>query len=684
MPEATPQPMTLVTSPDVGLHFKRMTAHEEISRLFEFEVFALADDPAIKADDLLGTNAAVSIEVAEDTKRWFHGLVTEFGIDGVEGRFFRYRLVLRPWLWLLTRSADLRIFQDKTAPEIISEIFGEYTSTFVDETSGSYGTRTYCVQYRETDFNFVMRLMEEEGISFFFRHTDTKHEMVLVDAPGGFVASPGFEDVIYLEAEDELKQVDALHTWRMRHEIQTGKFTLSDYNFETPSTSLKSNTVADTRSHAEHVHEVYDYPGLYGAKADGDTRAQIRLDEQTGRHTRFQGEGNVPGLAAGCTFKLGNHPRDDQNAEYLVLSTRIEMQLAGYESGQEDTRFVCSLLAQKHADPFRPQRVTRKPAVGGPQTALVVGDADPGDILTDEHGRVKVQFHWDRVGEKKANSSCWLRVAMPSAGNGWGMFNLPRIGHEVVVSFLEGDPDQPLVIGSVFNAEVKTPYPLPDNPTVSTWKSRSKLGGAAEFNELRFEDKAGNEYVLFHAQKDRLEFVEETLRSSIGKDEHRTVKGKRMEKIEGTHDLHVVGAVKTQFDDKSSLTVKGDMLHKTDGNWHLKVASDMAADAGAKLSFKSGADGILKIGANLGVDAAQNVHIKGGMNIVIEGGMQVTIKAGGSSVVLGPDGVSITGTMVKINSGGSPGSGAGASPLSPTAPDAPEDPELPEDPLSHR
>lgn len=315
---------------------------------------------------------------------------------------------------------------------------------------------------------------------------------------------------------------------------------------------------------------------------------------------------------------------------------------------------------------------------------MVVGDADAGDILTDEHGRVKIQFHWDRLGEKNASSSCWVRVSSPSAGNGWGMISLPRIGQEVVVDFLEGDPDQPLITGRVHNAQQKPPYELPGNATVSTLKSRSKLGGAAEFNELRFEDKAGSEYVLLHAQKDRIEFVEETLKSEIGKEEHRTVKDKRAEKIEGEYHLHVVKDVKQKFDAKLGLQTAQDMLLKSGGLYSLKATQDITAESGTALSLKSGTDMHIKAGTNIGAEGGVNVHLKAGVNLVLEAGVEVTIKAGNSSVVLGPAGVFITGSMVFINSGGAPGAGSGAQPVAPTDPDAPEAPELPEDPLTHR
>ncbi len=684
---AQPKPLQMVLNTSVGdkLLFSSMSAQEEVSRLFEYQIIATSVDGALAADDFLGKPVAVSLQVGDASPRWFNGMVSSFGIDGGDGRYVSYRITARPWLWLLTRSADLRIFQGKTVPDIVSAIFAEYNGSVSLKLSGSYAPRTYCVQYRETDFNFVSRLLEEEGIFYWFAHSADKHDLVLADSASAHAAAPGFETVLFRVQQQALDEQAAIHQWHMRHEIQPGKLVLRDYDFEKPGTDLKTDPASSTRSHAQAGHEVYDYPGLYTDKSAGDDRAKIRLDEATSRFGRFTGQGNTPGLAAGAKFSLADHPRADQNAAYTVLATQIDMQLAANETGgAKESGFLCRFTLQRHDEPFRPLRSTRKPAVAGPQTAVVVGQGDAGDIVTDQYGRVKVQFHWDRVGQRDNASSCWVRVASPWAGNGFGMIALPRLGQEVVVDFLEGDPDQPLITGRVHNAAQMPPYELPANATVSTLKSRSKLGAVDGFNELRFEDKKGDEYVWLQAQKDRFEIVEETLKSQIGKHEHRSVKLNRKEQVEGEYHLMVSKGVKQKFDAKFSVDTKEDMLLKAGGLFSLKTGQDITAQSGASISLKSATDLHLKIGANIGADGGQNVHIKAGMNVVIEGGMQISIKAGGSSIVLGPDGVSITGAMVKINSGGSPGAGAGASPVAPTDPEAPEAPELPKDPLTHR
>lgn len=683
------RPITLQAPSDEALLFHAMQGTEAVSQPFDYELSALSTSARISANDLLGKPVKVSVPLADGQQRWFHGVCAAFGIDGNVGRYHRYRLTLRPWLWLLTRSSNLRIFQDKSALEIVKAVFGEHSANFVDETSARYPVRPYCVQYRETDFNFVSRLLEDEGISYFFRHSANGHTLVLVDAASALAPVQGAGAARFMRDEDRAAETVSVSEWRMTHEIQPGRFALSDWNFESPSTRLETPEAQARWDHAEANGSLFDYPGGFQDAATGRARNSVRKEEWESRAARFEGRGNVPWIAAGFKLDLVGHPRADQNAEYTVLSVQIDMAQTGHESAGAanealDTRFSGSFVAQPAMAPLRPARLTHKPTVAGPQTAMVVGDAGAGDILTDEHGRVKVQFHWDRQGQRNANSSCWVRVATPAAGKGWGMVSLPRIGQEVVVDFLEGDPDRPLITGSVYNAEYKPPYSLPANATVSSWKSRSKLGGAAEFNELRFEDKAGSEYVLLHAQKDRLEFVEDSLKSSISKNEHRTVQENRYEKVAGEWHLSVGKDAKLAYGKNLHLKVGDALQLASQDKLNLKTGKDLLGESGTTIGFKAGTDLHLKSGQNMAADAGMNVHIKGGMNVVIEAGTQLSLKVGGNSVVIDASGVSITGSMVKINSGGSAGSGSGAKPMSPAAPDAPTEPELPQDPLSHR
>ena len=685
-------PMTLSCGVGDKLKFRSLVAQEEVSRLFEYQVVGeCALDSAIAADDVLGKAVSVTMDLdpGVKVKRQFNGIATAFGIEGVTGQsLMAYRITVRPWLWLATRSADLRIFQDKTAVEIIKAVLADYPGSIVQKTNASCKKRVYCVQYRETDFDFVSRLMEEEGLFYWFAHKGGKHDMVLADHAGAHEAMTGYADIPMRVKQGALQDQQAIFEWQMRHEIQPGKFTLRDYDFENPSVDLLTDKTGSSRQHDEAKHEVYDYPGRYTVKGDGTTRANVRLEAASALFGRYSGEGATPGLVVGGKFALIKHPRTDQNSNYIVLKTQLELRQADADSARGHDMppigLDCKFTVQRLDEPYRPERLTRKPTVAGPQTAKVVGTGAAGDIFTDKFGRVKVQFHWDREGKKDSTSSCWMRVASPWAGNGFGMIALPRLGQEVVVDFLEGDPDQPLITGRVHNAEHMPPYVLPDNASVSTLKSRSIKGGTADFNELRFEDKPGKEYVLLHAQKDRIEFVENTVTSQIGKDQHHTVKNNRKEKVEGEQHLTVGKDLKQKVNAKFSLDTAKDILLKAGKLFSLKAGADVTAKAGTAVSLESGTAMHFKVGTALGADAGQTVHIKGGMSVVIEAGMQISIKAGASSVVLGPDGVSITGAMVKINSGGSPGSGAGASPVAPTDPDAPDAPDLPKDPLPHR
>ncbi|MEO7245999.1 MAG: type VI secretion system tip protein TssI/VgrG [Rubrivivax sp.] len=682
MPDPSAAPLVTLKSPfGDKLLFRSMTALEEVSRLFEFEVLAVSEDPDLAVATVLNQNATVSMALDPDTRRHFSGLVTSFGIDGVDGRFYRYRLVLRPTLWLATRSSNIRIFQDKTAPEIVQAVLADTGVSAVRMSlSGTYPKRVYCVQYRESDFNFASRLLEDEGIFYFHEHAASgAPTLVLADTTDAFKVPPGYGTVHYREPGADTSEHAGIVDWQMRHEIQTGAVQTADFNFETPSTEIVANRKSPP---AATVGQRYDAPIGAPTKARALALAQVRLDEQSARLTRYTAEGNDPTFGAGQRVTLANHPRDDQNAEYFVLQTQIDLEQAGYETGDAETRFLCRSVMQGAAQPFRPARLTRKPVVAGPQTAFVVGNTGKGKIQTDKYGRVKVQFHWDREGKKDDKSSCWLRVASGWAGEAWGMISLPRIGQEVVVGFLEGDPDQPLVVGRVYNAGQMPPYELPANAHISTMKSRS-LGSANanKFNELRFSDELDKEYILLHAERDRLEFVEHDLKRHVMNESHETVDKNRLRHVKG-NDHTVVGG-------NQLAKVTGDAMLKVDNNSSSKVAMKLSLQSGMDLTTKSGTGTSIEAGTDLHVKAGLNgaletgmaLHLKGGMQVVVEAGLMMTLKAGPSSIVLGPDGISITGPIVKINSGGAPGSGNGATPVKPDDPKDATSATLPKDPL---
>ena len=630
------------------------SGHEHLSRLSEFSLRLKCKRSDIGADKMLGQNVTIHVELHNDKVRYFNGYVTRWSgvteirdsIDGVkETKAYLYEATVHPWLWFLTRQSNSRIFQNKTVPQIVEEVFKAHggLSSFKNKTSGSFPNWEFCCQYRETDFNFVSRLMEQEGIYYFVEHENGKHSITLVDNSSSHQPYPGYEEVRF-DLEDR-PNTEVLATWSGQDEIQPGRYTVDDYNPLTPRTSLQA--FADRPvSYPYGKYEFYDYPAEYDKAADGTYYAKVRIDELHTQSQTFSGSGNVRGFQPGCSFTLARHPVEAFNGKHQIVGAsyastgNTESSGAGAGAGFS---FSSSISAIPFKQQYRPPRITPKPLVQGPQTAVVVGPSGE-EIYTDQHGRIKVQFRWDRYGKADQDSSCWIRVAQPWAGNGYGALALPRVGQEVVVEFLEGDPDWPIVMGSVYNGENKPPYSLPAEKTRWGLKSRSsKGGGASNFNEFRFEDKMGSEEVYLHAEKDHTLYTKNKRTEYVGNESHLNVKSDVLNKLEA--DAHT--------------DIKGDDIAKVGGGVHLTVGQDWQG----------------KIGTKLAVDAGQEIHLKAGMTIVLESGTQISLKVGGSYIDISPAGVSIKGPMVTIigdalvnvNSGSaSPaGSGSGASPKAP-------------------
>jgi type VI secretion system secreted protein VgrG len=660
---------------------------ESLSALFSYTVTAFG--PAgtkVDFDSLLGKPAEVTVSDGFGPDRLYHGLIANARFEGHVGRGHAWRFELVPWLWLATRSANLRIFQHKSVPDIIAAVVEPYDGVLVKQLSATYAPRDYCVQYRESDFQFVSRLMEDEGIFYFFRHSAGKLEMVLGDSTNVHTTQLSLETMPYNSTPRLRSKGASVTHWSWSSQIRTGKLSLRDHNFQVPAQTYEKSALAQVK-HPHGQIEAYDYPG--GLAPYGDSPAVVDhntrhwLEAAQALRASADGATNALRLCVGARFKLTEHEVTAQNGEYIVHGTRTRIRVANTESGvAADSSHDCRFTAFPAALPFRAPRVTPRPCVQGPQTALVVGPAGE-EIHVDSYGRVKVQFHWDRSGAKDDHSSCFVRVAQPAAGKGWGVVMLPRIGQEVVVDFLEGDPDQPLVTGGVYNADNLPPYPLPDHKSVSTWKSRSTpKGGTADYNELRMDDTKGSELLFLRAQKDRSDVVQENQGTDIGKDEQRTV-GKNRSLAVGESQDTTVGK-------KFALTVGEDL--QIDVGKQLQVSSgeavgitagkDFTVDASTAYSMNAGSDVHLKAGANFNAEGGANVNLKAGANVVIEATTQLTLKVGGSSIVIGPDGVSVTGSpLVKINSGGSGGSAKSPKPVKPTKPDKAKKPPPLKDPL---
>jgi type VI secretion system secreted protein VgrG len=403
--------------PDM-LAVRSVSVQEQLSRPFQIEADLSSEDGKVDFDKVIGHNATIRLEIGQKGTRYFNGFVSRLVQVANKGGYAHYHATIVPWLWFLSRTSDCRIFQEKKTSDIIEEVFkAQGFSDYKLNLSQSYVKREYCVQYRETDFNFVSRLMEQEGIYYFFEHENGKHTLVLADSISAHKPAPDYAEIIFHELEKGGTGREAITDWSVEKEVQPVASALNDFDFKKPKTSLRSSTNL-TRQHGMAQFEIYDYPGEYLEHSEGDRLADVRLNELQTQYETLHGQTNVRGIVTGSTFKLKNHPRQDQNREYLIIGVSLNADAGEFASGgsqAEGEFFSCSFTAIDKTQQFRPNRLTPKPIVQGPQTAIVVGPKGE-EIHTDKYGRVKLQFHWDRYGKADDNSSCWIRVAQVWAG----------------------------------------------------------------------------------------------------------------------------------------------------------------------------------------------------------------------------------------------------------------------------
>ncbi|MDB6009613.1 MAG: tssI [Gammaproteobacteria bacterium] len=621
------------------LLLRQMSGTEALSQPFLWDLDLLSEKGDINPDELLGQKVSVSLTLPNGKQRFFHGYVSEFSQGGWLQRYYRYRATVRPWYWLLTRTADCRIYQALTVPQIFEEVVKQYGFTDYElRLAGSYQPREYCVQYRESDFNFLSRLLEHEGIYFFFEHTATKHTLVLADDPGKHQTLQGYETVPYYApgGKDPLRKRDHLESWAYTRTVLPGSFATSDFDFEKPRKSLAgSATIA--REHQQSTYEVFDYPGELSQldSQQSDQTANVRIQELQASYMIASGQGNAAGLATGLRFTLDKYPRKDLNIAYVITRATYTLNADAYEPGaaHEEPTFEVAIEAIDARTHFRPARRTRKPMIHGAQTAMVVGRAGE-EIYTDKYGRVKVQFHWDRYGKQDEQSSCWVRVAQLWAGKNWGMIHIPRVGQEVIVSFLEGDPDRPIITGRVYNGDAMPPYGLPDNATQSGIKSRSSKGGAeANFNEIRFEDLKGSEQLYIHAEKNQDGVVENDETHSVGHDRSKTIVHDELTKV-GNDRTETVG-------NNESIAIGVSRSEQVGANEDIRIGANRTEAVGANESISIAANRSIKVGANeiasvallrthnvginelINVGAAQEVNVGAAQTITV-GAAQVT------------------------------------------------------------
>jgi len=590
---------------------------EAISQPFRFTLSMRAASNSLDPATIVGAAVTVTLKLGSAPARYFNGICSRFLHLGGDREFSAYSAEIVPKLWLLTLSRNRVIWQNKKADDIIKAVLGEFGVTFQSKLTGTYKQREYCVQHDETAFDFISRLMEEEGIFYFFTFADGAHTMVLADASSAHVDCTNGAALNFMPAAGLRDRIDAVQRFEYESRLVPQKYNLGDYDFLQPSTSLAAEHAGTAGKGAQ-----YEYPGGHTVVADGTARAKIRVEAQHVQSAVSRGQSYCYALTAGTKFTLSGHPRAALNAAHVLRSVSHSASNEHYSNSFET--FAATV-------PFRPPRVTQRPRVAGSQIATVVGPSGE-EIWTDKHGRIKVQFPWDRVGQKNENSSCWVRVSQTWAGQGWGALFIPRIGQEVVISYVDGDPDRPLVTGSVYNAEKTTPITLPANQTQSTIRSRSSKQGTAG-NEIRFEDKKDSEEFYFHAQKDMKVEIENSLTTTV-KESHethtlekgdRTVEvktGKEVHKVKGTRELEVTG--------NETHTNKADFTQKVTGNYELKVTGNLVIDVTGSITFKGAKDVTIKAGTTLQAEAGTTLTNKAGTALTNQAGTALTNKAGTS------------------------------------------------------
>ncbi len=632
-------------------------AREAISELFEINLELASENYQITPSRIVAQQVTIRVLFNDSEERFFNGFVSRFTLVPTRDRLAHYRARIVPALWFLTRTTNCSIFQNKTTPEIVEAILKRYGVThYKTELTGTYAQREYCVQYRETAFDFISRLLEEEGICYYFEHTGKAHTLVLSDNSSGHAPCELQPEVVWEPGTGTGFNSDGnyVQDWVRTVEIHPTKWTQADFEFKQPQFNLLDTEPSLSKVPGPDL-ERYDYPGRFNSIGGAQQLTRIRMEEEEGAIDTISGRSNCRGLVPGYTFKMKQNYRPDQNGSFLLTALDHAAVQAGLYGGDEqradEEPYQNSFTAIPAETPFRPPRSTPRPYIRGPQTAFVTGPKGE-EIYVDEYGRVKVQFHWDREGSFDDASSCWVRVSQSIAGKSWGAVQLPRVGNEVIVEFLEGDPDRPLITGRVYNADHVPPYKLPDEKSKSTLKTLSYPGGGG-FNEFRLEDKKGSEQVFIHGEKDLDIRIKNDSREWIGRDQHLITQRDKIEQI--SRDKHE--------------TIQRDQVEQITRDHHLTIQGKQAISIIGSHSLAITGDVIEQFSGNQSTQVTGSCYIKG-MNVVVEAMTGLTINVGGSFITINSAGIQITGPMVMINSGGSalPGTAGNlVSPISPLA-----------------
>ena len=670
-----------VLGPD-ELLLRTLSGEEALSRPFEFHLELFSENRKIQAKQILGTNAAVAVDMPDGTERFFNGVVVRFESGPGNNNFATYSATLRPWFWVLRHRTNCRIFQFLTVPEIIKKVFQEAGySDFEDRLKGSYKQRIYCVQYRESDFDFVSRLLEDEGIFYFFEFDSAKHKLILADSPSAITTCKGHETVHYRSTEGGVVPKDEITSWSHREEMFSGLHSTKDFNFEDPPNQLLVQNHTTRAIGGNERLEVYDYhPQDYGVEGDGTASSKLRMQLFEIEAVRIFGQSLCRGFTAGKRFTVTDHPLPEETDKpfALVALKHTLSQASPFETEAERGSFYRNWFTCIPANlQYRPPFTTPKPRIRGPQTAIVVGPAGE-EIYVDEYGRVKVQFHWDRLGKKNENSSCWVRVSQTWAGKKWGMQANPRIDDEVIVDFLEGDPDNPIITGCVYNRQTMPPYDLPANKTQTGIKTRSsKEGSPSNFNELRFEDKKGDEEVYIQAEKNKNVLVKNDRTEDVGHDETITIGNDRTEHVKHDETITIDNDRTEVVGKNETISIGVDRTETVGKNETITIGSSRTESVGQNEMVTIALLRTHSIGANdmLNVGAAQEVSIGGAQSLAvglsratnvgkddsltvakkltIDAGDQITIKTGDASITMKKDGtIVIKGKDISIKGSG--------------------------------
>ncbi len=645
----------------------RAMVEEGMNALTLTRVDVATSNRQVDLETLIGAHMAVVIDTPEGTRR-FPGTCTKAHFLGADRGHANYALELSPWLWFLGRARECRIFQDMTAPDIVRQIVGDhgFGGHLVLSLSDDYPTRTICVQYRETDLDFVNRLMEEEGIYYWFDTSDPVERMVMADGPGAHAPIAGDPSIEYHDkGTGGRAPSEYVSLWSESMRPVTGTVTLNDYDFESPRAQLAATSAIPKGRHPQKDVEAYDHPGHYRKSAAGDRYARIRMESLAIRHRGWAGVTNIPRMAVGATFDLKRHPRTIEPGTKMIVRAVHRMQLldtdaAGFATGGASSaemqfdmegNYGVTFYTVLKSDQFRAPQDTAWPQIAGIQTAVVTGPSGQ-EIHTDNYGRIRVQFHWDRLGRRDDTSTCWVRTMQPWTGKGWGMMAVPRIGQEVVVQFEEGDPDRPLVVGMLYNADTMPPWALPGNMTQSGIKTNSTKGGDG-YNELMFEDKKGAELIRMHAERDFEQVIENDARITVGLEDKDkgdmdlTVHNDLTEEVKtGHHKFKVArGTQHIHIASHKTETIGGDSKNTTTGDVAETVEDGDKTEDIKKGSVTRTIDmgdeaTTLKMG-NWTLDASLG-------KVAITAMQEITLTVGGSSVKVDQMGVTIKAPTVSV------------------------------------